>query len=168
MDLILIRHAEAGERDPNSWPDDDLRPVSADGQRKQIAAAEGMLRLGIEFDFLVTSPLLRARQTAEILAQAYAWKEPPLADDILGHGCTTAAVVKLLAKFPPTASVALVGHEPAFSKVAAALVGRSADAALRLRKSGIIGIRFDGPAVAGQGMLEYLLKPGQLRKAARK
>ncbi len=168
MDLILIRHAEAGERDPNTWPDDDLRPVSADGQRKQAAAAEGMQRLGIEFDFLVTSPLLRARQTAEILAQAYAWKEPPLADDALGHGCTTSAVVKLLAKFPPTASVALVGHEPAFSKVAAALIGRAGDASLRLRKSGIIGIRFDGPAEPGRGMLEYHLKPGMLRKAARK
>jgi phosphohistidine phosphatase len=168
MDLILIRHAEAGERDPNTWPDDDLRPVSADGQRKQTAAAEGMQKLGIEFDFLVTSPLLRARQTAEILARAYAWKEPPLADDILGHGCTTTAVIKLLAKFPPAASVALVGHEPAFSKVAAALIGRSGDAGLRLRKSGVIGIRFEGPAEAGTGMLEYLLKPGQLRKAARK
>jgi phosphohistidine phosphatase len=168
MDLILIRHAEAGERDPNSWPDDDLRPVSADGLRKQTAAAEGMLRLGIEFDFLVTSPLLRARQTAEILAQAYTWKEPPLADDVLGHACTAAAVVKLLAKFPPSASVALVGHEPSFSKVAAALIGRTGDASLRLRKSGVIGIRFDGPAEPGKGTMEYLLKPGQLRKAARK
>ena len=168
MDLILIRHAEAGERDPNSWPDDDLRPVSADGQRKQTAAAEAMRKLGIEFDFLVTSPLLRARQTAEILAQVYAWKEPPLADDALGNDCTVPAVVKLLAKFPPSSTVALVGHEPAFSKLAAALIGRSADARLRLKKSGVIGIAFDGPAEPGRGMLIFLWRPGQLRKAARK
>src|SRR5512143_3291981 len=148
MDLLLIRHAEAGERDPNSWPDDDLRPVSADGQRKQLAAADGMRKLGLEFDFLVTSPLLRARQTAEVLAQVYDWKEPPLADEALGHGCTVAAVVKLLGKFPPSSTVALVGHEPAFSKVAAALIGGSAEASLRLRKSGVIGIAFDGAAEA--------------------
>jgi len=168
MDLLLIRHAEAGERDPNTWPDDDLRPVSADGQRKQLAAAEGMKRLGLEFDFLVTSPLLRARQTAEIVAQVFDWKEPPLADDALGHGCTVAAVVKLLGKFPPSSTVALVGHEPAFSRMAAALVGRTGDASLRLRKSGIIGVAFDGPAEAGKGRLEFLLKPGHLRKASRK
>jgi phosphohistidine phosphatase SixA len=77
-------------------------------------------------------------------------------------------VVKLLGKFPPSSTVALVGHEPAFSKVAASLIGRSADAALRLKKSGVIGIAFDGPAEPGRGTLEYLLKPGQLRKAARK
>jgi phosphohistidine phosphatase len=168
MDLILIRHAEAGERDPNSWPDDGQRPVTAEGRRKQVAAAQAMQRMGIEFDFLVTSPLVRARQTAEIVAEVYGWKEPPLADEILGTGCTAAAVVKLLAKFPPNAAVALVGHEPAFSQVAAALVGRSGDARLRLKKGGVIGIAFDGPAESGRGELEYLLKPGQLRRAARK
>lgn len=168
MDVIFIRHTEAGERDPNSWPDDDLRPVSQDGRRKQVAAAQAMQRLGLEFDFLVTSPLLRARQTAEILAEVFGWKEPPLLDDALGHGCTPAAMVKLLAKFPPASSVALVGHEPAFTKVAAALIGRSADAQLRLKKSGVIGIAFDGPAELGRGRLEFLWRPGQLRKVGRR
>ncbi len=168
MDVIFIRHAEAGERDPNSWPDDGQRPVTADGRRKQTAAAQAMQRLGMEFDFLVTSPLVRARQTAEIIAEVFGWKEPPLSDDILGHGCTPAAVVKLLAKFPPTASVALVGHEPAFSKVASALVGHSGDAQLRLKKSGVIGIAFDGPAETGRGRLEFLWRPGQLRRAAKR
>jgi len=168
MDVILIRHAEAGERDPNSWPDDAQRPVTPDGRRKQVAAAQAMQKLGFEFDFLVTSPLVRARQTAEIIAEVYGWKEPPLSDDVLGSGCTPAAIVKLLAKFPPGSSVALVGHEPAFSKVAAALIGRSGDAQLRLKKSGVIGVAFDGPAELGRGLLEFLWRPGQLRKAGKR
>lgn len=167
MDVLFIRHAEAGSRDPNTWPDDDLRPLTPDGRRKQRASARGMKRLGISFDFLVTSPLLRAKQTAEIVGDVYAWKEPPQLAEVLGHGCTPAAVVKLLAKFPPQAAVALVGHEPDFSTVAAALAGRSGDARLELKKSGVIGIEFDGAADLGAGTLQYVLKPGQLRKASR-
>jgi phosphohistidine phosphatase len=164
MEVILIRHAEAGERDATQYPNDDLRPITTDGRRKQTAIARAMEKMGIEFGFLVTSPLVRAMQTAEVLADVFGFDETAQTSDALGHGCTPASLLKLLAKFPPDAAVALVGHEPALSKVAAALISPSGDADIRLRKSGVIGIAFDGAAEAGTGTLEYHLKPGQLRK----
>lgn len=164
MDVIFIRHAEAGERDPTKWPDDGQRPLTPDGRRKQTTLAQAMRKLGLKFDFLVTSPLVRARETAEIVAAVFGGDEALLVDEALGPECSAADVVRLLAKFPPDTTVALVGHEPSFSAVAAALIGPSGDARLQLKKSGVIGIAFDGAAAAGRGVLAWLWKPGQLKR----
>lgn len=166
MEVILIRHAKAGNRDPNTWPNDDKRPLTPQGVEEQHEAARVMRRMGVRFDFLVTSPLLRARQTAEAIAEAYRWEEPPLESEALGHGYSVAAVVKLLAKFPPDSHVALVGHEPDLSHLAAALVGPDGATRIVLKKSGVIGIEFEGAAEVGAGTLVYHLKPGHLRKLA--
>lgn len=167
MEVILIRHAKAGVRDPNSWPDDDDRPLTSQGRSEQRAAARAMKKMGIKFDFLVTSPLARAGQTAEIVAAVYGWVEPPQQADQLGHGCSVPAVIRLLAKFPPDARVALVGHEPDFSSLAAALISHSGHVGITLKKSGVVGIEFDGAAEAGAGTLMYHLKPSQLRAVGR-
>ncbi|MFI5207400.1 MAG: SixA phosphatase family protein [Gemmatimonadales bacterium] len=164
MDVILIRHAEAGERDAAQYPDDDKRPISPEGRKKQTTIARAMKRMGIEFDYLVTSPLDRAVQTAEVLAEVFGFKEAPTVSEALGHTCTPRNVLKLLAKFPPHETVALVGHEPAFSQVAAALVSPDGDLHIELKKSGVIGIGFPGAPELGKGTLLYLLKPGHLRK----
>jgi phosphohistidine phosphatase len=166
MEVILIRHAKAENRDPNSWPDDDLRPLTAEGRAEQRAAARAMKQMGIKLDFLVTSPLLRAKETADIVAKVYRWPEPPQVAEELGHGYAVGAVVKLLAKFPPDSLVALVGHEPDFSRLTAALVSKSADLNIAVKKSGVVGIEFDGPAEAAKGTLLFHLKPGHLRKLA--
>jgi phosphohistidine phosphatase len=157
MEVIIIRHADAGERDAKRYPDDDLRPLSDSGRRKQTAASQAMQARGIHFDHLVTSPLLRAVQTAAILAEAYGRDPPPQVSDALGHACTPAAVVRFLSGFPGASRVALVGHEPALSRVAAALVGGHPE--FELKKSGVIGIGFDGVARPGAGTLLYHLKP---------
>lgn len=166
MEVILIRHAKAGERDANTWPDDDNRPLTPDGAAEQREAARVMKRMGIRFEFLVTSPLLRARQTADAIAAAYRLDEQPQVSESLGHGYTVAAVVELLGKFPPDARVALVGHEPDLSHLAAALIFREGGARIDLKKSGVIGIEFAGAAEAGAGALVYHLKPGHLRRLA--
>ncbi len=164
MDVILIRHAKAGTRDPNSWPDDDERPLTPDGQLEHRAVMRAARKMGVKFDFLVTSPLKRARETAEIIGNVYRWPEEPQVAAELGHGFSVTAVVKLLAKFPPSARVALVGHEPDFSELATALIGGKSGLGLQIKKSGIAGIRFEGPAEVGAGTLLFLLKPSQLRK----
>jgi phosphohistidine phosphatase len=166
MEVILVRHAKAENRDPNSWPDDDQRPLTAEGRAEQHAAARAMKKMGIKFDFLVTSPLVRARETAEVLAKAYRWPEAPQVAEELGHGYAVGTVVKLMAKFPPDSSVALVGHEPDFSRLTAALVSKGGDLNVAIKKSGVVGIEFDGPAESGKGTLLFVLKPGHLRKLA--
>ena len=166
MEVILIRHAKAETRDPNTWSDDDLRPLTAEGRAEQRAAARAMKKMGIKFDFLVTSPLLRATETADIVAGAYRWPEPPQVAQELGHGYAVGAAVKLLAKFPPDASVALVGHEPDLSHLAGALISASGDVNIAVKKSGVVGIEFSGQAESGKGTLLFHLKPSHLRKVA--
>ena len=164
MEVILIRHAKAEPRDANSWPDDDQRPLTAEGQAEHRAVMRAAKKMGVKFDFLVTSPLKRARESADIVSNVYRWPEEPQVAAELGHGFSVAAVVKLLAKFPPSSRVALVGHEPDFSELATALIGGKTGLGLQLKKSGIAGIRFEGPAEAGTGTLLFLLKPSQLRR----
>jgi len=164
MDVILVRHAKAGNRDPNSWPDDDERPLTAEGQAEHRAVMRAAKKMGVKFDFLVTSPLKRARESADIVSSVYRWPEEPQVAAELGHGFSVAAVVKFLAKFPPTSRVALVGHEPDFSELATALIGGKTGLGLQIKKSGIAGIRFEGPAEVGAGTLLFLFKPSQLRK----
>lgn len=166
MEVILIRHAKAESRDANSWPDDDVRPLTAEGRAEQRAATRAMKKMGIKFDFLVTSPLLRARETAELVAKGYRWPEAPQQAEELGHGYAPGAVVKLLAKFPPGASVALVGHEPDLSDFTGALVTKDGKLSIAVKKSGVVGIEFEGQAEEGKGTLLFHLKPGHLRKLA--
>ena len=166
MEVILIRHAKAETRDPNSWPDDDQRPLTVEGRAEQRAAARAMKKMGIKFDFIVTSPLLRARETADLVAKGYRWSEAPQVAEELGHEYSVGAVVKLLSKFPPDAAVALVGHEPDFSDLTSALISKNCDVNIAVKKSGVVGIEFNGQAEAGKGVLLYHLKPGHLRKLA--
>jgi phosphohistidine phosphatase len=167
MDVLLIRHGKAGARDPNRWPDDDKRPLTSDGVAEMREVCGGMLRLGVTFEYLVTSPLVRARQTADIVAEVYEWKEAPQESEALGHNCTAKGMLQLLAKFPPDAAVALVGHEPDFSRATAELIARSGDAAIELKKGGVAAISFEGPAALGLGTLSFLLKPSHLRKISK-
>lgn len=164
----MIRHAKAGEQNPDTWPDDDLRPLTKEGTAELRLVLKAMRKMGIEFDFLVTSPLLRARQTADLVAQAWSWEEPPQESDALGHGCTVTGVLKLLARFPPDATVTIVGHEPDFSRITAQLISKTGDARIDFKKGGAAGLAFDGHPAPGAGTLSFLLKPGHLRKLSHK
>lgn len=164
MDVILIRHADAGDRNPAAYPDDDRRGVTAGGERKMGAAVRAMKAMGIRFDHLLTSPLTRAIQTAAIVRDTYELNEPAQVSDTLGHGCSPTGVVQLLSRFGPADTIALVGHEPALSDVAAAMISPSGDVRIALRKGGCIGIGFDGTARLGTGTLQFLLKAGQLKQ----
>ena len=163
MDVILVRHAEAGERDPILYPDDDLRPVTPDGKRKMAQVARLMARMGLSFDHLISSPLVRALQTAEILKDVFEFGGEIETSATLGHDCTPPGVTRMLGNFPPESLIALVGHEPDLSTLAAAMIG--ADRAnIELKKGGSIGIAFKEGAHLGKGIQQYHLRPGQLRK----
>ena len=122
MRVLVIRHSHAvpqtgGMRDAE-------RPLTAEGERRFQAAARGLARL-VTPDALFTSPLVRARQTAAILATACAIEATP--DGALASGAVD-DVFGLLANQPPEATVALVSHEPTVSMLVAEIVGaRSAE-----------------------------------------
>src|SRR5262245_44887645 len=118
MRVILMRHAEAGDPDPWRWPDDRERTLTEEGRIEHQAVAETLRRMGMRFDHLLSSPLVRARQTAEITAEAYARRAPIEHTDALGDRGTPDGLFARLRECERNATVLCVGHEPNLSRVA--------------------------------------------------
>src|SRR2546423_3903217 len=121
-ELYLIRHAVAEERG-DAWPDDAKRPLSDDGMVRMRKTARGLARLGVSVDLILTSPLVRTRQTAEIVAGAMDQKPTIVNVESLAPGGAFGAIAADLAKHGRKARIALVGHEPGIGEVAARLLG---------------------------------------------
>jgi len=163
IQVYLIRHGVAAERGPE-YPDDSKRPLTARGiarLRKEARALDG---LGITVDQIVSSPLIRTRQTADIIAEALKGKPPVVTADALAPAGTAGAVIQELAKYTKKGSVALVGHEPNLGELAARLIG--ARRALEFKKGGLCRIDFEALPPKGTGSLRWFIGPRMLRKLA--
>ena len=157
-----MRHAHAGEADPRRWPDDRQRPLSDKGRRKHAVVADALRRMGVRFDRLLSSPLVRARQTADITAAAYGGTPAIEETPALGDLATLPDLLATLARLPADAAVLCVGHEPFLSEAEAALISRGGPARIEMRKSGVAGLDFEGHPVAGAGTLLYHFRPREL------
>ncbi len=166
MRLILFRHGPAGERDASRWPDDALRPLSERGVERTQAAAHGLRRLEPEIRRIVTSPLARARQSAEILAEALDGAKL-MTLEALNPGRPYREVIEFVSKLHGDGATVLVGHEPDLGKLAGILLF-GAPAALPLRKAGACAFDFEDRPAAGQGRLAWFLAPRMLRRLAHK
>jgi len=161
MELVLVRHAIAHERDVRRWPDDDTRPLSARGEMRAQQACRGLRRLMPPPLRLFTSPLARARQTAVLLARCAGWPRPVLCDE-LRPGTAPAEVFALLRRAAPR--VALVGHEPDLGELLAVCLGTRTP--LAFKKMGVARVSFQGSVRAGAAQLTDFLPPRVLRAAA--
>jgi phosphohistidine phosphatase len=121
-ELYLIRHAVAEERG-ESWPDDSKRPLSDDGTARMRKAARGLVKMGVTFDVVLTSPYVRTRQTAEIVATAYDERPPIVAIESLAPGGSVQSVLGDLERQTRRSRIAIVGHEPNIGELAARLAG---------------------------------------------
>jgi phosphohistidine phosphatase len=161
--VYLIRHAVAFDRDRKRWPDDRQRPLTPEGMRKFRKAAAGLESLIGPIDRLLTSPLVRTRQTAEILAKVTKWPEPIDAPE-LASGRTPAQALALIRK-QDVESLALVGHEPNLSElIGVCVAGAGTRVSLALKKGGAACVSFGGSARPGEGHLDWLLTPKALRE----
>ena len=162
MELLIVRHAIASERDAQRWPDDTQRPLSARGVRRARQAARGVRKLVQRPARVLSSPLLRARQTAAILTECAGWPRASISP-LLGPEATAAAVLALLARSQETC-IAVVGHQPALGRLlGCCLTGNGARGAFELRKMGIAVVGFDGAPRPGHGALRWLVPPRMLR-----
>ena len=161
LELYLIRHGVAAERG-KEWPDDSKRPLTPEGIARLRRAAHGLDAIGVTFDQIVTSPLVRTRQTADVLSEELKGKPPIATADSLAPAGSSAAVMQELAKHVRHARVALVGHEPNLGELAAQLIG--ARTPLEFKKGGVCRIDFDMLPPKGGGMLRWFLSPKILRK----
>lgn len=154
MKLYLLRHGEA------DWPDwdkpDDERPLTERGIKEMKKVAKFLEKLDLKLDQIVTSPLPRAKETAEIVADRL--KLDLKQDRILAKGFDVPGLNRLLHKYPG-ASLMVVGHDPDFTEVIGTLTG----AAMKLSKAGLALVDLD--AVAMDGRLLWLFPPKLARKA---
>jgi len=160
IQLYLIRHGLAGARG-EAWPDDAKRPLTPEGVARLRKAAKGLAALGVSFDQVLTSPLVRTRQTAEIVAQALAPRGAVVTLDALAPGGTPAAIIAALAAHVRQGSVAVVGHEPDLGQLAARLIG--AKAAIPFKKGGVCRIDLDTLPPTHPGRLVWFAPPKMLR-----
>ena len=153
MQLWLLRHGEAVPHE--SKPDFD-RELTARGERQSTAAGEALARLGLELAACYTSPLLRARQTAELACEPLS--VVPENRELLGKDFDVEGLRELLAEHDDDERILIVGHNPAFEQVVHDLTGANVD----FKKGGVAAIRVSG----SQGELIALLRPRELESLA--
>jgi phosphohistidine phosphatase len=161
----LVRHAIAVERSAPGLPDED-RPLTGPGRERFRRAAKGLARLGVSPDLLVSSPLLRATQTAEELAKVL-HLAAALRCEGLAPGGTSAQVLAFLENAGRWREAILVGHMPGLGTLLADLVGGGSGLRVDFRKGGAALVDFDSSLRAGGGTLRSLLTPKALRALAK-
>lgn len=160
-ELYLVRHAIAADRG-KEWPDDRKRPLTERGMARFKEVVKGLAALDVTIDEIFTSPLVRAKQTAALLAAGSRGKPAVKVLEALAPGHAPAAVMQELARAARRRRVALVGHEPALGELAAELIG--ARRTLVFKKGGMCRIDVASLTSKRAGDLEWLLPPKVLRK----
>jgi phosphohistidine phosphatase len=159
MLLLLIRHAHAGDHDPNQWPDDRDRPLTDKGRKTHRRVSRLLGKLDLVPSLVLTSPWVRAAQTAAIVAETLALNVPPVPCDALATEPDVARLAECLSDAASDATVAMVGHSPWMEELASMLLGGSATAVgIDFPKSGVMGIDLDTLA-EGAGQLQFFIRP---------
>jgi phosphohistidine phosphatase len=166
VDLYLVRHAIAEDRDSARWPDDSVRPLTAEGVDRFRRAARGLREVIPRVDAVLSSGFARAWHTAELLEEEAGWPAPRRSEP-LESGQSPVEAVRMLQK-RDEAALALVGHEPHLSWLAALLLAGDEDGArIDLKKGGAIALALPGHVEAGTAVLIWAATPRMLRRLGR-
>jgi phosphohistidine phosphatase len=149
--LYFLRHGDAGAARPT---DDDARRLTDDGIGALRAAGPLWRRLNLRPDVVISSPLPRALQSAELVCEAVGGR--PAADDRLRPGATWGQLARAMADHPDARRVLFVGHEPDLSSAVAELTGA---ASVRMRTGGLACVEFYGTPEPGGGEIAWLIDP---------
>ena len=158
MNLYLIRHAIAVEESE----DDSQRPLTDKGRKKMRSIAKGLRAIGVEFDLILSSPYVRAADTAEILSDILKVKqEVQFSENLIPAGSPEALIAELNEKYTAD-SIALVGHEPFLSALIGLLVADNPNADITLKKGGVCSLSADDLHHTRKATMDWLLTPGIL------
>jgi phosphohistidine phosphatase len=158
MNLYLIRHAIAVDE----YEDDSQRPLTDKGGKKMRQIAKGLRALGVEFDLILSSPYVRAAETAEILADVFKMKkEVQFSDNLVPTGDPNLLIAELN-EVSNVDSVALVGHEPFLTGLIGLLVSDNASVDITLKKGGVCSLSADDLHHSRKATMDWLLTPGIL------
>lgn len=161
MNVGFFRHGPAVARGTEGVADAD-RPLTPEGRKKTVQAARGLRALDLGFDAVYTSPLPRALQTAEIVAELLGLPAPSVLDGLNPDGSPRrllAGLRELVAESP-----LLVGHEPLLSSAVLTAVCGAASGSLELKKAGLAVVELESSSARPKGTLKLLLSAGALRR----
>jgi phosphohistidine phosphatase len=167
MMISLLRHGIAAERGSPDYENDSERPLTAKGERRMRRIAEGMLALGLSYDLMLSSPYLRARQTADIVAQVF--KTPAgvqLSDTLTPGGNPRQLIETLHSADRERQSVLLVGHEPYLSRLISTFLSGNTNLPVVMKKGGLCTLDVESLRFGRCASLVSLLTPRQLRRLA--
>jgi phosphohistidine phosphatase len=164
MQVIIIRHAIAGERDPAKWPGDRDRPLTEAGERRFRRLARCYGRLIPRVDAVWSSPLKRAWQTAEILAGDAGWPKPQVLE-AMEPGKPVSGVRTFLRKQGPDTRIALVGHEPELHELLSLLLtGSRSQLLVEMKKGGLAQLSLGEGTEMSPAVLMRFLTPATVLK----
>jgi phosphohistidine phosphatase len=168
MNLYIIRHAIAVDEGTSDYESDSERPLTDKGRKKMRKIAKGLRALSVEFDLILSSPYVRARETAEILADVFKMKKKIAFSDNLIPIAEPNLLIAEVNENHSVDSLALVGHEPHLSNLVGLLTTESTQLDIKLKKGGICYLSTDNLHHEHHATLEWLLTPGILVEIADK
>ena len=163
MNLYIIRHAIAVDEGTSEYEQDSERPLTDKGRKKMRQIAKGLRNLGVEFDLILSSPYVRARETAEILADVFKMKKKIAFSESLVPMADPQNLIPEINEKYSVDSIALVGHEPHLSTLVGLLTAENSKVDITLKKGGVCYLTADDlHHPEHRATLEWLLTPGIL------
>ncbi len=167
MNVYLLRHGIAVERGSLGYADDAERPLTDEGWTKMQRIARAIEAMELEFDRILSSPYLRARQTAEVIVNRLgAQRRLDFSDNLTPEGNPNALIREVTLFRPPARNVLLVGHEPYLSGLAAFLLSGKTGLAMNFKKGGLARLSVERLTAGPCATLEWLLTPRQMAMMA--
>jgi len=165
MELYLLRHAIAVDRGTPGYHKDSQRPLTPEGEKKMWRIAEGMKALDLSFDLILSSPYVRAKQTADIVAEVFqAQDKLELSTALTPEADPKELIAELTRHDHALDSILLVGHEPYLSGFMSKLLVGDESLSLTMKKGGLGKLTVNALRYGRCATLEWLLTPRQLRR----
>jgi|YNPBryunderm2012_1023409.scaffolds.fasta_scaffold00377_10 phosphohistidine phosphatase len=158
MELYLVRHAWAEEQDSARWPDDSQRPLTPEGRKRFAKLVRKLAQTQFQPTLIVTSPLVRARQTAQVIANVLKKQGPTVVEheELAPGGCLNPLAEWTASQTGRHQAIAWVGHAPDIEVFCAALIGRG-QSLIHFAKGAVALVRFEKALELGQGELQWLV-----------
>jgi phosphohistidine phosphatase len=159
MKIYLVRHGIATERIGGAVLNDSMRPLTDEGRTESRAVAHGLKKINVKPSFFVSSPLVRAKQTAEIFQEVLAGQSDVKICDALAPGGSPATLYRFLRELGNFQEIMLFGHEPDIGMLAATLLDAAQDLQIPFKKAGVCRVDvFDLPPTT-PGILKWFITP---------
>jgi len=164
MEIYLLRHGLAVERGSRGFKDDAIRPLTPKGRRQLRKIAAAISKLDLRCDQILSSPLVRAKQTAEIVAAGLKLKKQLKFSNALAPAGSRVVLFRQLARMKPVPERLLfVGHEPDLSRLVSRLVTGGLELQMDFKKGGLCKLELEKLRDGKCAKLVWLLTPKQLR-----